>query len=430
MHIERRIAAIVAVTATVVAALAPAAGATPVAVAVTVSLDRSDIRADGRDVATVTVDAATATGPLSNGTLHLSAVWSTPKSPGVAKFAPSATVLLDAAGHGTATVTSSRSGTADITAKVATRGYAGIGSTPLVGRRHSVAVFVNGAGSVTTCSAPGVCDDPYHLFDPIRTALGAQGFAAADLATFSYAGGAIDPSTYAWVPKPSVCADSATDYKVTVGRLRTTIRKIAAANPNTDVSVVGLSQGGILVFQMLAAQTTPLPKGSRLAHVISLDGVIGGIPLAQIQNLELASGGLTTCWSLGGTSKAAAELVNVWNTATPTPGPQQADRATIMCRVVGYKPCLTAGTNEDVLASRPDVDVQTWGSTQDGVYDPAQCATPGSWISGIDTQVVTGAGGGLHAEGVPFGPGCALASHTIVIQTRAADVAAAIGPQQ
>jgi hypothetical protein len=418
------------ITATAVAGLAPAAGAAPIPVTVVVSVDRIDIRADGRDVATVTVDASTVGGPLANGTVRLSAVWTTPKSPGAAKFLPSTTVLLDGAGHGTATVTSTRSGTAGVTAKVATRGYVGSGSTPLVAHRRSVAVFVNGASSYTTCTAPGVCGDAFDLFGGIRAALIAQGFTANDLPSFGYAGGAIDPATHAWVPNASTCADSALDYKVQVGRLRTMLRQISSANPNTDLSLVGLSQGGLLVFQMLAAQTTPLPKGSRLANVITLDGVIAGIPLAQVLHLQTASGGATTCWSLGGTSKAATQVVAVWNTATPAPGPQQADRATVMCKVVGFGACALAGTNQQVLASRPDVHVDTWGSSQDGVYDPALCGIPGSWISGIDTQVVTGAGGGLHAEGLSPGPGCELASHTIVVGNRTSDVASTIGPQQ
>ena len=212
-----------------------------------------------------------------------------------------------------------------------------------------------------------------------------------------------------------------------VSRLSKTISQIAAANPISDVSVIGLSQGGLLAFQMLAAQTRPLPKGTRLANVITLDGVVGGIPLAQVLNLQTASGGATTCWSAGGTSSAATQLVAVWNTATPTPGPQQADRATVMCKVVGVTACALAGTNQQVLAARPDVHVDMWGSTQDGVYDPAQCGIAGTWVSAIDTQFVTGAGGGLHPEGP--GSGC-VPSHTIVVQTRAAAVAAAIGPQQ
>ena len=214
------------------------------------------------------------------------------------RFAAGTTLVLDGAGHAHATLSTGRSGTANITAKVATRGFSGLGSTPLVrARRRSVAVFVSGASTYTTCTAPGVCGDPFNAFAPIRNALTAQGFAAADLATFGYGGGAIDPTTHAWVPNASTCADSALDYKVQVSRLSKTISQIAAANPNSDVSVVGLSQGGLLAFQMLAAQTRPLPKGTRLANVITLDGVVGGIPLTQVLNLQTASGGATTCWT-------------------------------------------------------------------------------------------------------------------------------------
>jgi hypothetical protein len=431
MRLIRRFVPIALVAGLGTTGLTVVAGAAPVPVTVSVSLDRTDVRADGRETATVTVDASTTGGPWAGGTVRLSAVWSTPKSPGAVKFLPSATVLLDASGHGAATLTTTRSGTTAITAKTAARGFTGSGSAPLDARRRSAVVFVNGASSYVTCSAPNVCGDPFNAFGAIRQHLTNQGFTAGDLLTYSYAGGVVDATTHTWIPKASTCPDSALDYRTTVGRLRTMIRKVSSANPNTDLSLVGVSQGGLLVMQMPAAQTTPLPKGSRLVNVISLDGAIGGVPLAQILNLEQNGGIGTACWSQGGTSRAASQIQSVWASATPSPGPQQADRALVMCRVVGWAPCAGAGTNQDVVAARPDVHVETWGSSQDGVFDPSVCGTPGVWVSALDTQVVTGAAGGLHPEGSATpGPGCTLASHVAVLQTRAADVAATIGTQQ
>ena len=102
-----------------------------------------------------------------------------------------------------------------------------------------------------------------------------------------------------------------------------------------------------------------------------------------------------------------------------------------MCKAVGYLPCALLGTNQQVVATRTDVTVQTWGSSQDGVFDPTVCGIAGTWVSALDTQVVTGAGGGLHPEGnASPGPFCTLGSHTAILQTRAADIAATVGPQQ
>jgi hypothetical protein len=434
MRISHRLVTIVGVTALVAPGLglvaATDAGAAPEPVTVTVTLDQGAIRADGRGTAAVTVDASTAGGPWANGIVKLAASWTTPKSPGAAKFLPGVALALDAAGHGTATVTSTRSGTALVTAKTAVTGFAGAGSAPLDARRRSAVVFVGGASSTVTCSAPTVCGDPFNPFSAIRAQLAGQGFTSADLPTYSYAGGAIDTTSHQWIPKASTCADSGLDYRTTVARLRGMIRAIGAANPNTDVSLVGVSQGGLLVMQMLAAQTTPLPKGSRLVDVISLDGAIGGVPLPVILNLENTGGIGASCWSEGGTSRAAIQIQATWNTTAPDQGPGQADRATLMCRVVGYKPCSTAGTNQATVASRPDVHVETWGSSQDGVFDPSACQTPGTWPNALDTQVVTGAGGGLHPEGATPGAGCTILSHIAVLQARALDVATAIGPQQ
>ena len=287
-------------------------------------------------------------------------------------------------------------------------------------------VFASGASSTVTCPTASTCSDPTGVFNPIRSLLSSKGYTAADLATFGYAGGAVNAKTHGWLPHASTCADSSTSYVTEVGQMQSMLRQLASANPNTDFSLVGLSQGGLLVFQMLGLPTA-LPKGSRLASVTTFDAPLGGVPLDLILQLEQA---ISSCWSTGGTSPAAQQLQSLWATTDPTEGVIQADRAPIMCGFVGVTGCPTE-TNEQVVAAVHGVVVKTWGSTQDAVFDPPACAIPGTFSDARSTQTVTGAGGGMHADGTLFkGEGCVLPSHVAGVTRHAADVAATIKPQQ
>lgn len=416
--------AISALSASIVVSAGPAA-ATAAPVTIDLAIDQGAIRADGQVSATVQIDASvTGGGALAGATIAMKAVWSTPTSPGAAKFTPRL-VVLDGAGHGTTVVTSTRSGSMQVVASIHTTAYSGSASVPLTATRRSAVVFASGAGSTVTCSSPGVCSDPSNIFAPVRTALSAQGFLPGDMPTFSYAGGAVDLSTGDWIPNASTCTSSAVSLKASVGKMRTMLRKIGSAHPNTDISVVGLSLGGITAFQMVDAVST-LPKGSRLAAIFSLDGPIGGIPTSLVVHLEPFAN--TSCWSRGGVSTAAVQLNTVWNTTSPNQGPLQADNATIMCSVVGVTGCLPQ-TNQQAVVAAPNVTVQTWGSTHDGVFDPASCGY-GGFPNAIDTQAVTGAGGGLHDEGLFSGLSCTLLTHIVIVANRAGDIAATVGSQQ
>ena len=345
--------------------------------------------------------------------------------PGGLRFLPSPTLSLDSEGSVTGAITSSRSGTVRITASIKGRQYQGSSSVDMAAQRRSVVVFVNGGGSTVSCPTPTTCSDTSGLFNPLRTALAGQGFVPADLPTFSYAGGSVDPATGDWVPNPSTCADSATSYKTDVGLLRTMIRSIAVANPNSDFTLVGLSQGGLLVFQMLGAQTAPLPNGSKIINIVTFDAPLGGLPLANITNFVEDVG--ISCWANGG--PAVSQLEALWNTTAPTQGPSQGDRATLMCEVVKFRGCA-AETNEAAVIASPGVVTQTWGNTQDAAFYPPECATPGTWPDATDSQVVSASGGGLHAEGVAPEPSCALGSHLATLANHTTDVANLIGPQQ
>jgi len=412
-------------TACAVAVVSPA-GAAPTSVKVVLTLNHGSIRADGHSAAALHVSVTKANGAaVANATVKLTTKFVTSSSFGSAHVPASAT--LDAKGAATVNVTATRSGKLTITASINTAAYAGSTSISLRTRRHSIVVFADGASSFVKCSSPGKCDDANGaLFNPVRSALTAKGFKSADFATFSYTGGVVDAATKAWIPKASVCADSGTSYLTEVGRMNTMLQQIATANPNSDFSLVGLSQGGLLVFQMLATATT-LPMGSRLASVSTFDAPLGGGALDLILQIDQY---ITPCWGSGGTSPAAQQLVNLWNTTAPTQGPRQADHATLMCELVAVAGCHSETNQAAVAAVSGVVAVKTWGSSQDALYDPAECSIAGTFSDARDSQTVTGAGGGMHAEGAPPGPACPLTSHVNGLLNHTADIVATIKAQQ
>jgi hypothetical protein len=422
-------AAIAALIVATSASAAPVGATPPPAMAtITLSLNRTSIGADGRDSASLSIDASVGGAPASGVRARLSAAWSTPLSYGHLTFRP-ASIALDANGHGASAVTSTRSGSAVITVTIATRTIAGTASIDLGLHRRSVVIFVNGASTSVTCTSPGDCADLTGSLDPIRSALSSEGYAADDMPWFSYKGGKIDKTTHAWIPNASTCADTGQSLTKSTGLLRTMVRNVASATANSDISLVGLSEGGALAFQMLAAQTTPLAKGSRVVNVITIDGPLGGLPAADITNLAQQAPS-TACAFIPKPTSAASQMAAVWNITAPNQGPQQGDDATVLCNVIHFSGCTTAETNAQLVASRPDVNVETWGSSQDGVFNPAQCAIPGSWADATPSQVVAGAGGGMHAEGVAPVLNCTIGSHLAGVFNHATDIATTIGAQQ
>jgi hypothetical protein len=415
------------IAATVVVAVGSTglpANAVAAPVIVTVTLGKTSIRADGVDSASVDITATVGGSPVVGAKVKLSAVFTTPKSPGAAHLLPASSIVLDGTGEAHGTVTSLRSGTMNVTATIHTAAYSGTASSPLQARRRSMVVFADGASSFVTCTAPGMCSDAYGLFAPVMSALAGQGFASDDMATFSYAGGAIDPTTHDWIPAASTCAESATSYKTEIGRMHSMLSKLASTHPNTDFSLVGLSQGGILAFQMVGVVKS-LPKGSRLASVTTLDSPVGGGPLSLILHLEPYG---TQCWSLGGSSPAAQQLQLAWNSTAPNQGPQQGDNATLICALVGLKACATE-TNEQAVAAVPGIAVRTWGGIDDGAMYPPACGEPSSFDA-RDSQIVTGAEGGLATNGAVPGPSCVIDSHVAAVNAHVGDILATVGPQQ
>jgi len=376
--------------------------------------------ADGVHEVTLQITASVSGSPLAGVRVKLAASWAAGGS-GKIHFAPS-TVRLGPSGIGATTITSTRVGSVTINGSITGRGYTASALTVLQAARHTYVVFVDGGGSTVTCPTPGGCSDPYDPFATIRTALASEGYQPTDLATFSYAGGTMDATTGGWKPNASTCAQSAESYTQSLQFLVSMVRTIAQTHPNSDISLVGLSQGGLLAFQSLELFAS-LPKGSQLTNVVTFDAPLGGIPLAEIQHLETVAN--LSCWSDGGASPAAEQIVDLWNSTAPDQGTTQGDNATLMCHLVGYRGC-PAGTNAEAV-SRSVAQIQTWGNTEDGVFNPGACGYPG-YADSTSSEIVSTAGGGLHDEGTGNGS-CTIGSHTAAVANHASDVASILGPQ-
>ena len=379
--------------------------------------------ADGVHDVSLQVTASISGSPLAGARVKLSASWSAPGGSGKIHIAPS-TITVGPNGAGTATITSTRIGSVTISASITGHRYTANASTVLQAVRHTFVVFVDGGGSTVTCPTPGDCSDPYDPFAAIRSALTSEGYGSTDLATFSYAGGSVDATTGGWIPNASSCAQSAESYTESLKFLVSMVRTIAETHPNSDIAMVGLSQGGLLAFQSLELFTS-LPKGSQLTSVVTFDAPLGGAPLAEIQHLQTVAN--LACWSDSGASPAAAQIVDLWNSTAPDQETAQGDDATVMCHVVKYRGC-TAITNAEAV-SHSIAQIQTWGNTNDGVFNPAACGYPGYGDS-TSSEIVSTAGGGLHDEGTGNGSSsCTIGSHTAAVANHANDVAALLGPQ-
>jgi hypothetical protein len=425
----RRLASLVVILATGMAwigLVGPVATARvrSAAATVTLTLNKGTILADGRDSATLDITATFQGSPLADLDIKVTSSWSTPTGSGNIRIHP-ALVRLDGSGGGTADIDSTRSGTMLITAMLHAPRLTGGASVTLNAVRHSVVVLVDGGASTVTCPAQGACVDPSGIFAPVVSALTAEGYSSSDIATFSYAGGSVDAATGGWMPRASTCADSGASFKTQLTILDSMLRSIASSNPNSDISMVGISQGGLLVFQ--TAMTSPtLPKGSRLAHLMTIDAPLGGLALSDIQHLEAEAS--TACWSEGGTSPAATQLVSLWNSTTPNQGPAQGDKALTMCSRIRFARCIPE-TNADAASSVSGTTIQTWGSTSDAVFDPLLCGF-GGLPDGRDSQIVASDGGLLADEGNAPGYSCTLGSHIAGASFHAGDIALTVGPQK
>ncbi len=305
--------------------------------------------------------------------------------------------------------------------------------------RHKVVVQVLGINSSLRCSG-GVCRAPFGVdkFASIRSLLLGYrhyGYSASDFLWYSYRGGAVDRKTGAWVPSSYPCGATAQDYRIDLIELRRLIVPFADANPNTDIYLVGHSQGGLIALQELG-YLSQLPKTVRVAEIITLDSPLGGTPLADA---KMAS--LTTCWK----GQAVAELGAEYR--TPTFHHDQGGSARLLCARFGCPDARLATTNSQAFqAARRKTRVMTLGNVDDAVYNAPKCHIdiPYFDYNNVSTEIIPAAAGGLSALGGDFPlpqpvyslfqwshevSACIANSHTQVTLAKAATVAQAIGPQ-
>lgn len=286
--------------------------------------------------------------------------------------------------------------------------------------RRKVVVTVEGLGSSIGCDGSS-CAPSSDAFEPLADELSARGFLPSDLLAYSYAGGDVDPATGRWHPSAYGCAESARPYALSVERLVALLVGFGRANPNTDFSVVGFGQGGLLALQSLGYRSD-LPQKTRLHGVVSLGGSLGGTPAseASIPAAEACPGSLP--------GSAPAEQVALYNTADEHD--RQGTSAAFLCSLLLRCPDFpTPTTNGVAVAGAENVRVLTIGNTDDAVYDPARCGLPLARNS--SSQVVASAEGGLFSWGGNTGAftDCIRNSHEKVLSVGASIAAAFIGDQ-
>ena len=305
--------------------------------------------------------------------------------------------------------------------------------------RHKVVVQVLGINSSLRCSGGG-CRAPFGVdkFASIRSLLLGYrhyGYSASDFLWYSYRGGAVDRKTGAWVPSSYPCGATAQDYRIDLIELRRLIVPFADANPNTDIYLVGHSQGGLIALQELG-YLSQLPKTVRVAEIITLDSPLGGTPLADA---EMAS--ISTCWK----GQAVAELGAEYRTTTFHH--DQGGSARLLCARFGCPDARLSTTNSQAFqAARRTTRVMTLGNVDDAVYNAPKCHIdiPYFDYNNVSTEIIPAAAGGLSALGGDFPlpqpvyslfqwshevSACIANSHTQVTLAKAATVAQAIGPQ-
>lgn len=297
--------------------------------------------------------------------------------------------------------------------------------------RHKVVFQFFGINTQLDCDFEGHCatsnpsDDGFQL---LRSVLRHRGFSDADLLWYSYTGGFLDFSTGNWRAQRYNCNDTAQDYSISLTLLRNMLKDFGASNPNTDIILVGHSQGGLIAFQSLALADFISPT-TRVVQVITLDSPLGGSPLGRSFIASIFS-----CW----TGPANGQMVNLYNSVQDSyRHDQQGTYAKILCSLVGINGCQSITNNEYVqLAQQRGVSVFTYGGLDDGIYFPLICGPAGlvNATNNWSSQIVLGANvafpqnmGGADTQ-LLF-TDCIRSSHSAVYSVLAQKVASHIGNQ-
>ncbi len=326
--------------------------------------------------------------------------------------------------NGTATfaVRSSAVGTATITAAL-TGKYSGAGTVDIVFQRHKVVVQMLGirtnlqcAGTSDTCVSDG--SDLYPSIRDVATS--ADNYAPSDFLWYSYLGGKANSKTGDWTPNSYACADTAENYTTAISRLVLMLVGYARVNPNTDFTIIGHSQGGLLGLQMLGFLQR-LPSDSKVSSIITLDSPLGGVPKAGV---DVAA---QTCWN----GPANEQLVNLYNSNTV--GDPVGDNATILCALITSCAEAPGTTNQQATLSAAisGTDVYTFGNLDDALYTPASCnllnlyAVPASQVLSAGHPTLDNLGGNYGADYLT----CLSNSHSQVVGAELPQIVAPLGQQ-
>ena len=275
--------------------------------------------------------------------------------------------------------------------------------------------------AVTWLTAPGTRASVVLLIDGLCSSLGAGGLPAPftgagrlverlraagwtddEILAFSYRGGTVE-SGGRWRANPYSCEDTRdTPLTVDAQTLDTQVRAVLVASPETDVHLVGFSQGGLIAVAYLAhlraSNGWTLPNGGRLASVVALGSPLGGLPFVEAACGEIAD----VCNPDGTPSRALLDMSAIWNTGGPSPSGATRSIASL------FEASISAPLSNQALAAEAAHDhgvaVLALGNVRDWTYAPVTLLRP--LVSFLDVQWLRseGAGSRLYARVIDSGP--------------------------
>jgi virginiamycin B lyase len=352
-------------------------------------------------------------------------------------MSPKRAQLTDGSGHVHVTATSTTVGDVVFTAAVVSSHPSVSGSATVHFVRHKVVMELQGIRSSLQCTfaTRSICTGA-DLFDPVHLALPAPYYQPSDFIDFSYQGGKVDSATGRWRTKNYSCKDTAQSYETDIKVLHKTVIDYASANPNTDLYLMGHSQGGLIAFQELG-YLDDLPLTVRIPAIITLDSPLGGAP-----DLDTFGTYLTTCWK----GAAPRQLAELSASSGDSQLLQQGDDVTILCGLLkqckaldrkALRRTLTPTNAQAVSAvqARPQpTRIYTFGNTFDAVYNHTACGLPNLAGDNTSSQVISTAYGSTLSnlggnDGLPNLAACISDSHAQVVTSKALSIAAIIGVQ-